>query len=155
MPWWPTPAVRSSGCGSPSTTRAPASSTGPGSVVWNELQTRDLAAAVPFYATVFGWRWEDYDGSGYQVASLDAKEGDDKTVAGAMTMPEGVPSEAPSMWLVYFGVDDCDSSVARSAELGGQVFLPAMDMGPGRFAGLIDPSGGMFMVGHMVAPEPA
>lgn len=126
-----------------------------GSVVWNELQTRDLDAALPFYGTVFGWHWEDYDGSGYQVATLDAKAGDDKTVAGAMTMPEGVPPEAPSMWLVYFGVDDCDTSAARSAELGGQVFLPPMDMGPGRFAGLIDPSGGMFMVGHMVAPEPA
>ena len=47
----------------------------PGSLTWNELQTRDLAAAMPFYAEVFGWRWEEMpDSGGYQVAHLDAKE---------------------------------------------------------------------------------
>jgi len=30
-----------------------------------------------------------------------------------------------------------------------------MTMGPGRFAGLTDPAGAMFMVGHFDEPEPA
>ena len=121
----------------------------PGSLTWNELQSRDLEAALPFYERLFGWRWEA-DANGYRVAHRDDKPGD-TTVAGAMTMPEGVPPEAPSLWLSYFAVEDCDIAVATVPALGGQVFLPPMDMGPGRFAGIVDPAGAMFMVGHFPA----
>lgn len=119
----------------------------PGTLTWNELQTRDLAAATAFYAEVFGWRWEPMEGSDYLVANIDAKEGEDKSNGGAMTMPDMVPAEAPSMWNVYFAVTDCDESVTRAVELGGSVFLPAMAMGPGRFAGITDPTGAMFLLG--------
>ncbi len=119
----------------------------PGSLTWNELQTRDLEAALPFYATVFGWEWVDGPDDGYKIANLPAKPGDDKTNAGAMAMPPGVPAEAPNTWMVYFAVDDCDVSMAMAQELGGEVFLPAMQMGPGKFGGLIDPTGGMFLLG--------
>ncbi len=70
-----------------------------------------------------------------------------------MTMPDGVPPEAPSMWVVYFAVEDCDASAERVTELGGQVFLPPMEMGPGRFAGASDPTGAMFFFGAF--PETA
>lgn len=119
----------------------------PGSLTWNELQTRDIDAALPFYEEVFGWEWTDGPDSGYHVANVAAKQGEDKSNAGAMGTPPGVPDEAPNVWLVYFAVDDCDTSMAAAADLGGQVFLPAMQMGPGRFGGLIDPTGGMFLVG--------
>jgi uncharacterized protein len=118
----------------------------PGSLTWNELQTRDTDAALPFYEKVFGWQWVDGPDQGYYLATLPAKDGEDKTNAGAMTTPPGVPDEAPNVWMVYFAVDDCDTSMAAAQELGGQVFLPAMDMGPGRFGGLVDPTGGMFLV---------
>jgi predicted enzyme related to lactoylglutathione lyase len=104
---------------------------------------------------LFDWEWTDFDGSGYQVATLEAKEGDDKTVAGAMTTPDEVPPEAPSTWLVYFAVGNCDESVEQAAGLGATIFVPPMTMGPGRFAGLADPAGAMFMVGHFDEPEPA
>ncbi|MCK7470952.1 MAG: hypothetical protein MZU95_09305 [Desulfomicrobium escambiense] len=71
-------------------------------------------------------------------------------------MPETVPAEAPSTWLFYFGVDDRDTSVDRSTGLGGQVFMPAMDMGLGRFAGADRHCReACSWHGHMVAPEPA
>jgi predicted enzyme related to lactoylglutathione lyase len=116
----------------------------PGALTWNDLQSRDLAAATPFYEQVFGWRFDDA-GDGYLVIVLDAKEGDDKSNGGAMPMPPVVPAEVPSYWQVYFRVADLDATVARAGELGGSVFLPAMAMGPGRAAGLTDPTGGMFM----------
>ena len=116
-------------------------------MTWNELQTRDVEAALPFYAAVFGWEWTDGPDDGYYVANLPSKPGDDKTNAGAMTMPANVPPEAPNLWMVYFAVDDCDTAVAAAGELGGFTFLPAMQMGPGRFGGLVDPTGGMFLVG--------
>jgi predicted enzyme related to lactoylglutathione lyase len=49
--------------------------------------------------------------------------------------------------MVYFAVEDCDTSMAAAEGLGGEVFLPAMEMGPGKFGGLIDPTGGMFLLG--------
>jgi predicted enzyme related to lactoylglutathione lyase len=93
---------------------------------------------------------EDPD-SGYKVANLPSKPGEDKSNAGAMSMPDSVPAEVPSYWAVYFAVADCDAAVAAGQDLGGQVFLPAMQMGPSRFAGLSDPTGGMFMVGSIPA----
>ncbi len=128
----------------------------PGALTWNELQTRDLESATEFYAEVFGWRWESGPGdgsdagppSGYLVAHLDSKESDDTSNAGAMAMPGGVPAQAPSYWAVYFAVTDCDAAMAEADRLGGSIFLPAMDMGPGiRFGGITDPTGAMFMVG--------
>src|SRR5690606_5065095 len=107
----------------------------PGSMTWNELQTRDIGAALPFYETVFGWEWDDGPNAGYYVANIAAKEGDDKSNAGAMTTPPGVPDEAPNVWMVYFAVEDCDTSMAAAEGLGGEVFLPAMEMGPGKFGG--------------------
>lgn len=124
----------------------------PGTLTWNELQTRDLAGATAFYATVFGWRWAEMGaGSGYLVGHLDAKDGDDTSNCGAMTTPPMVPAEAPNCWMVYFAVADCDAAVARAVELGATVFLPAMQMGPGRFAGLLDPSGAAFLVSAFAA----
>jgi len=123
----------------------------PGSLTWNELQSRNLEPAKAFYTDVFGWRWVDgqVPGADYYVGNLDAKSGDDKSNCGAMPMPDMVPPSAPSMWMVYFAVADCDESVARAQQLGGTVFLPPMDMGPGRFAGVTDPVGAMFFFGSM------
>lgn len=119
----------------------------PGALTWNELQTRDLDAATAFYSAVFGWRWEPMDDSDYLVGHLDTKSGDDTSNCGAMTMPPGVPEQMPSMWIVYFAVADCDESVATAQELGGSVVMPAMEMGPGRFAGISDPGGAVFFLG--------
>jgi uncharacterized protein len=119
----------------------------PGALTWNELQTRDLAAATPFYEQVLGWRFQAGEESpDYLMIVLDAKPGDDKSNGGAMAMPPGVPDQVPSFWGVYFAVEDVDASAARAAELGAVEAFAPMDMGPMRFAGLHDPTGAMFMV---------
>jgi uncharacterized protein len=126
----------------------------PGSLTWNELQTRDLQSTMEFYADVFGWQWgAGPDDSGYQMASLAAPDAESALICGAMTMPPGVPEEAPSFWAVYFAVEDCDASLALAQSLGGTVFMPAMDMGPGRFGGVLDPTGAMFFLGYF-PPSP-
>ena len=58
------------------------------------------------------------------MATLAAKEGEDKMNAGAMPMPDSVPSQAPNVWAVYFAVDDCDTAMAAGESLGGQSVLP-------------------------------
>jgi predicted enzyme related to lactoylglutathione lyase len=123
----------------------------PGSVTWNELQSRDLPASRDFLSAVFNWRWQRQPGAmEYWVAHVD---GTSEDVCGAMNMPDGVPPDAPSMWVVYFAVEDCDVSAGHVGELGGALFLPPMEMGPGKFAGATDPTGAMFCFGSF--PDPA
>jgi hypothetical protein len=118
----------------------------PGSLTWNELQSKDPDAARPFYEAVFGWQWVQGPAPGYWVANLPAKQGADKASAGAMGIPPGAPADMPSMWMVYFAVEDCDASMAAAEGLGAHVFLPAIRMGPRKFGGLVDPAGGYFLV---------
>ncbi len=119
----------------------------PGTLSWNELETRDLEAALPFYEQVFDWRFESGDASGYLTIALDAKPGEDKMNGGAMAMPPGVPEEAPNFWAVYFAVDDCAAAVEQSVELGAQLVVPTMEMDAGTFAGIQDPTGAFLFVG--------
>jgi predicted enzyme related to lactoylglutathione lyase len=124
----------------------------PGALTWNELQSRALEPAMAFYTQLFGWRWErGASARPYHVCHVDART--DRTAnGGAMQMPDGVPPEAPSMWAVYFAVADCDATADRVARLGGELFLPTMEVEGNRFAGATDPTGAMFFLGEFVRP---
>jgi predicted enzyme related to lactoylglutathione lyase len=55
-------------------------------------------------------------------------------------------------WLAYFEVADCDAVVAKTAEHGGSVVMPAQDVPEvGRMAWLGDPAGAAFSVITSVA----
>jgi predicted enzyme related to lactoylglutathione lyase len=113
----------------------------PNTLCWNELSTRDTAAAQKFYEAVFGWGVSDNAGGQYfEWQNAGA------TVGGMMPMPPGMPSEVPSHWLVYFAVSDTDAAVATATKLGGGVTMPATDLEPGRIAVMSDPQGAMFAV---------
>ena len=55
----PTPRAPSSGSGSPARFAGAELVNEPGAFGWNELDTRDTAAAKEFYGAVFGWAFED------------------------------------------------------------------------------------------------
>jgi len=105
----------------------------PGSFCWNELDTRDVAAARAFYPAVFGW---DVHESGPQGGPNEYYEWQvgGKSIGAMMPMPDLVPAEVPSFWLSYFAVADTDATVARLAELGGSVLMPPADIPAGRFS---------------------
>jgi uncharacterized protein len=122
----------------------------PGSFNWCELHTRDPAAAKPALSAIFGWeaRDEDFGGMTYTALLLGGSG-----VAGMVQLPPDAPAPVPSYWVTYFAVDDCDASVARVRELGGNVLLEPVDAeGVGRFAMVGDPQGAMFGV---IAVAPA
>ncbi|MGH8906072.1 MAG: VOC family protein [Egibacteraceae bacterium] len=117
----------------------------PGAWIWNELVTRDLAAAQEFYTKVFGYSWDAYDtGEGGPAYTLP-KVGEN-VVGGAMQMPADFPAEVPPHWMTYFAVEDTDTVVAAAERLGGAVEVPAFDTQVGRIAVLRDPQGGVFSV---------
>ena len=120
-----------------------------GTFCWNELMSRDAAAARDFYTSVFGLGTEDMpmdDGSNYTML----KVGDD-TVAGLMPMPKEVPAEAPSVWMTYFAVDDADRAVAQVKDAGGTLIDGPTDSPYGRWALVEDPQGAKFCVIKMPA----
>ncbi|MGA3149861.1 MAG: VOC family protein, partial [Acidimicrobiales bacterium] len=115
----------------------------PGALAWNELSTRDTAAAKKFYGEVFGWAAETADMGGMEYTMWKLNGND---VGGMMAMPAEVPAEVPSHWLAYFGTADCDATVATATGLGATLFAGPVDIPAGRFAVLGDPNGAMFGV---------
>ena len=110
---------------------------------WNELMTRDLDAALPFYAAVFGWTYDPQDMGDfvYQVIA----GGESGGLGGLMPMPADVPDMVPNHWAVYFMVDDTDATAELVRANGGQVVTEPFDIpGVGRSAVFHDPLGGSF-----------
>ncbi len=104
----------------------------PGAFTWNELTTRDPAAAQEFYPAVFGW---SVGGDAYYTQWRI----DEKNIAGMLPMPIDVPAEVPPQWTVYFAVDDVEEAAARVEELGGGKVSPFIDSPAGRLVVVHDP----------------
>ncbi len=100
----------------------------PGTLCWNELASRDTAAASAFYRSVFGWDAASTDIGDMQY--FEWKLGDN-TVGGMMPMAAEVPAEVPSYWLAYFAVADCDAAVAKAIRQRSRCHRAA-DRHPGR-----------------------
>jgi uncharacterized protein len=115
----------------------------PGTLVWNELHTRDVSGAKSFYRDVFGWEANDADMGPVTYTELKLK---DRTVAGMMPMADEMPAAMPPFWLAYFAVDDCDATVKKANSLGATSVVPPTDIPPGRFSVLSDNSGATFAV---------
>ena len=116
----------------------------PGSVTWNELNTRDLDGAMAFYHAVFGWQFRNSSMSGVPYVVAKVRE---TPVCGLQQMlAEDWPDDVTPHWMVYFAVRDCDVSAQHTRSLGGVVVQPPTTLPIGRYALLADPQGGLFSV---------
>lgn len=115
----------------------------PGSFGWAELNSRGLAAAVPFYASVFGWAARTSPMGEGQPPYTEFLLGEE-SIAGAMEMNPAAPPNMPSYWMVYFAVADVDASYRKAIDAGAQEMLSPTDFSGGRFAILSDPQGAIF-----------
>ncbi len=123
----------------------------PGAFCWNELQTKDPAAAERFYTSLFGWTANSNAGAMGQT--YWAFRNGERSAGGMMEIQAEWGEVLPN-WSVYFAVADCDASVAKVKELGGAVVAPPMDIqAVGRFAFVRDPQGAVFAVIKLQAPE--
>jgi uncharacterized protein len=116
----------------------------PGAFSWNELETRDPAAAKDFYGAVFGWGFEDHEMPGMGTYT-EWKLGD-ASIGGMADIGGRVPDEVPAHWMVYFAVDDADAAVGQIEAGGGEVRFGPVDIPAGRFAIAADPAGAAFAV---------
>jgi len=141
-----------------------------GAVNFNDLHTRDIAAAAAFYGAVFGWDLLDLGGGhawalpAYgdfleqrtpgmreSMAQMGAPERFAEVVASAHVIPDDQP-DTPPHWGVTFAVDDADAIAARAAELGGTVLVPPFDAPWVRMTIIRDPQGATFNASKFV-PE--
>jgi predicted enzyme related to lactoylglutathione lyase len=142
-----------------------------GSVNFNVLNSRDLAAAQKFYGHVFGWELLSSDGDvGWwalpaygdflearqpglrkNMADMGAPPRFEEVVAGAQPIADDQP-DVPAHWSVTFAVDDADAIAARAAELGGTVVVAPFDAPWVRMTVITDPQGATFTASKFV-PE--
>jgi uncharacterized protein len=142
----------------------------PGSVNFNDLNTRDLEGARSFYGAVFGWEILDLGGGsawalpGYgdfleqrtpgtreNMAGVGAPERFEDVVASVHPIGDDQP-DVPAHWSVTFAVDDADAIAARAGELGGRVLVPPFDAPWVRMTIISDPQGATFTASKFV-PE--
>lgn len=108
---------------------------------WVDLQTTDQSAAKKFYTSLFGWGYDGNPvpggGGVYSMATLNGE-----AVAAIAPMPPGAPEGMPPIWNTYIAVDDVDAVVDKVVPGGGQVMMPAFDIGDaGRMSFITDPTG--------------
>lgn len=114
----------------------------PGTFCWVDLVAADHGAAKGFYASLFGWDYEESPlgaGASYSLARVDGK-----AVAAIVPLPDPA---VPPHWNCYVSVEDADAAAGRAQELGATVVLPAGDVGDsGRLAVIQDPQGAVLSV---------
>jgi len=112
---------------------------------WNELGSRDTAAAKEFYTRVFGWDYAEEESE--RAGTYTVWKVGDAMVGGMLDMSAaGMPDEVPPHWLVYFTVEDTDAAVAKVQAGGGDVRFGPIDIPIGRFAVVADQFGATFAV---------
>lgn len=111
-----------------------------GEFCWNELLTRDVAAAQRFYAEVFGWSYEvSYakPGTAYVVAFKG-----DRPVAGIYDISDPSYEGMPPHWFAYIGTEDADAAVAAAVAAGAKPIREVFEIPEiGRIGLVTDPAG--------------
>jgi predicted enzyme related to lactoylglutathione lyase len=119
-----------------------------GEFCWNELVTSDAAAAIQFYADLFGWKILEEMDMGpmgtYRIFGVGAKR-----LGGIMTAPKDQPS--PPAWLFYAETGDLDAALRRATRKGAKILNGPMEVpGGARIAQLQDPQGAAFALHQAV-----
>jgi uncharacterized protein len=101
-----------------------------GKIAWFELPAADTKRAQEFYAGLFGWQFQPFEGQDYHMTY---------EAGGAIYAAPG--RTAPT---VYFGTDDLNAAIARVRELGGAADDRKEIAGVGSYALCRDTEGNPF-----------
>ena len=107
----------------------------PGTFSWTDLATNDASAAKSFYASLFGWEYEDSpipEGGVYSMALRDGSE------VAALSETQ----DQPPHWNCYVTVESADDATAHARDVGAGVMMDPFDvMDVGRMSVITDPAG--------------
>ena len=142
----------------------------PGSLNFNDLNTRDPEAAKAFYGAVFDWETLDMGGAEMwampaygdfleartpgmraRMVELSAPQGFENVVASLVAISAD-DTDTPAHWGVTFAVADADAIAERAVEIGGTVVVAPFDAPWVRTTVITDPQGATFTASKFV-PE--
>lgn len=109
-----------------------------GEAGWLDLTVPNAEAVRDFYKSVVGWTVTDVAMGSYNDYAMNASDG--RTVAG-VCHKQASNANIPSVWLVYFTVQNLDNSIVECTRLGGKVLAEPRAAGNDRFAIVQDPAG--------------
>jgi predicted enzyme related to lactoylglutathione lyase len=121
----------------------------PGKFVWADLVTDNAAAARPFYAQLFHWRFQAV--GNYLVAMSDSRP-----LAGIIQKPRPASNpNAKPRWFGYISVPDLKKAESVVTRGGGRTVASRTDFpGRGEQAVFADPEGAIFGVIKSSAGDP-
>ena len=112
----------------------------PGALCWNELASPDPPVSADFYGSLFGWTFNEFEGS--PMPYLIVMNGE-RSNGGIRELGD---EPAPPHWMPYFGVEGIESGLARAGELGGTVLSGPVDIGMAKIGVIRDPQGAVFAI---------
>jgi predicted enzyme related to lactoylglutathione lyase len=111
----------------------------PGTFVWFEHLSEDVARARAFYEALFGWNTEKVALGGGTTAAII--HNGSAPIGGYAAAPTGTPTQ----WMSYLSVADVDSAYKAALAAGAKsVVAPTERTWGGRMATIADPTGGVF-----------
>lgn len=111
----------------------------PGDWCHIDLPTHDAERSKRFYGDVFGWRLDDYPGTGY--TGITTSEDGILSGLGSLAEEAGLPSQSPGP-VPYIRPGEFEATLAAIERAGGTVLIPKTDVkGYGWFAHFRDPEG--------------
>ena len=102
-------------------------------VAYTELQTTDPAGARAFYGELLGWKSEEDATPAGPYWTFTG------VLAGVTAPRDGVPPG----WIPYLNVEDVAAATRRARTLGGTVIRDCIEIPPGTFSVVRDPTGGV------------
>ncbi|MCK0112249.1 VOC family protein [Ornithinimicrobium sp. F0845] len=120
-----------------------------GSVSWCEAMVDDFEKGKEFYASVFGFTYEDMSSDGMSYAMFSVPGGE-RPAGGIGVVDEG---QSP-YWSVTFNVASLDETLERARAAGSQVVMEPYAFEFGRVAVITGPDGEMFGVIEPPAEPP-
>jgi predicted enzyme related to lactoylglutathione lyase len=110
----------------------------PGKIISADLTVNKAEQVRNFYKQVIGWEHTDFNMGEYSDYVMTTSEGE--PVAGIChqtVVNEGLPS----VWLVYFQVNNLQESLDTCRKLGGEVLREPKGIGSGSYAVIEYPKG--------------
>lgn len=110
-----------------------------GTPAWVDLQSPDQPAAATYYRSLFGW---DVSAPSAESGGFSLARTRGVPVAALGPLPS---EDVPTMWTVYFSVDDLTAAAEAVTTAGGTVLLePGEPVAGIRLAIVSDPAGAVF-----------
>ena len=119
-----------------------------GSIWWIEVLARDPRIARDFYGQLFGWNARDTSFEPFAVYTVFERPGNQE----AGLLPIQPEWEIEPFWSTIISVDDCDATINRASELGGQMCFVHTVPKHGRIGAIFDPGGAFLALRGPVEP---